>query len=550
MNNSLVKKISLLATSALVAVGLVTIPVAAHAAAPMCATANYVESCGGVTSDGAKYATMVPANFNGTMYLYSHGYRYAIDAPALGYKVSTILNNPVPAPLPNNDPTDQSVIKYLLSQGYGIAGSTFSIEGWNADAALATDSELISTFKSKYPNTKKVIAWGESLGGFITQALAEKYPDLISSAGLACPALGSVEAELTVAGDFLWGMHTFFDSSIKGHNYSAGAAGEAEAQADIAKILGATAEIKASLTTNTWPHNSGAAGTALAAIPPRSALLLIGLMAGIPTKSAHFDATTGPGSKNSAAYTSFALAASPALAVLENGAQSAILGVLATLDLERQTGGAFFDNSKTDYASRLDSDLTTYNAALSGNTAIAGMLAFMNPANPAAPRWTATVGAPAKLRALVQNSGVIKVPTVTLTATSDPAVPAGNTQWLANKYAAQWAAAKAKAAAAAVSTGKYAAPKQMFLPIWNQAPVHYTTFDGSGSPITTTPAATGTNHCNFTSAQWIGLANILAKAATDGDVAPTSEMRALARKAGGIVDSRYQAPLLPFYGSN
>ncbi len=550
MNNKLIKKISLVSASALVAVGLVSIPVAAHASAPVCQTANYVESCGGVTSDGAKYATMVPANFNGTVYLYSHGYRYAIDAPALGYKVATIINNPVPAPLPNNDPTDTTVIKYLLSQGYGIAGSAYSIEGWNADAAIATDKELIDTFKTKYPNTKKVIAWGESLGGFITQALAEKYPTLVSAAGLACPALGTVEAELNVAGDFLWGMHTFFDSSIKGHNYSAGAAGEAEAQADISKILGAAAEIKASLTTNVWPHNSGAAGTALAAIPPRSALLLVGLMAGIPTKSAHFDGTTGPGAKNSAAYTSFALAASPALAVLENGAQSAILGVLATLDLERQTGGAFYDNSKTDYASRLDSDLTTYNAALSGNTAIAGMLAFLNPANPAAPRWTATAGAQTKLRALVQNSGQINVPTVTLTATSDPAVPAGNTQWLANKYAAQWAAAKAKAQAAAVTSGSYVAPKQMFLPIWNVAPTSYTKFDGSGAPDTSGPAATGTNHCNFTAKQWMGLADILAKASTDGNVQPTSALRALARKAGGVVDSRLQAPLLPFYGNN
>jgi len=550
MNNKLIKKISLVSASALVAVGFVSIPVAAHAAAPVCQTANNIESCGGATSDGAKFATMVPANFNGTVYLYSHGYRYAIDAPALGYKVATITNNPVPAPLPNNDPTDQSVIKYLLSKGYGIAGSAYAAQGWNADAALATDKELIDTFKTKYPNTKKVIAWGESLGGYITQALAEKYPTLVSAAGLACPALGSVEAELTVAGDFLWGMHTFFDPSIKGHNYSAGAAGEAEAMADISKILGAAAEIKASLTTNVWPHNAGAAGTALAAIPPRSALLLVGLMAGVPTKSAHFDGTTGPGAKNSAAYTSFALAASPALAVLENGSQSAVLGILATLDLERQTGGAFFDNSKTDYAARIDSDLTTFNGALSGNTAITGMLAFMNPANPAAPRWTASSAAQSKLRALLQNTGKINVPTVTLTATSDPAVPAGNTQWLADKYLPQWTAAKEKALVAAQNGSEYQAPKQMFLPIWNHAPNTYTKFDSAGNPDTSVPAATGTNHCNFTSKQWIGLADILAQAATDGHVAPTTDTRTLARKAGGIVDARYRAPLLPFYGNN
>ena len=545
MNTSIKKKIALAATTALVAVGLVSVSSSAYAA-PVCATANYVESCGGVTADGAKYAMMAPANFNGTVFIYSHGYRYAVDAPGLGYSLATVQNNPVPAPLPNNDPKDQTVIKYLLSQGYGIAGSTFKVQGWNANSAVATDEELISTFKTKYPTTKKVIGWGESLGGFITQALAEKNPTLLSAAGLACPALGTVEAELNGAGDFLWGMKTFFDKTIKGHDYSAGDTGTAEAMADISKIRGAAAELQASLTSGVWPHNS-AAGTALAAIPPRSALLLIGLMAGIPLKSAHFDGTTGPGSKNSAAYTSFALAASPALAVLENGSQAAVLGVLATLDLERQSGGPFYDNTKTDYAARVADDVQTYNAALSGNTAIAGMLAFLNPANPAAPRFAATAAAQAEYAKQIKNSGTINIPTLTLTATSDPAVPAGNTQWLVDKYAEQLAAAKEKAAAAAVSTGKYVAPKTMFLPIWNHAPVSYTKFDSAGSPDTSGAPATGTNHCNFTAKQWIGLADALVIASTNGNVTPTLEMRTAARKAGGVVDTTFVAPLLPFY---
>jgi len=546
MNTSIKKKIALAATTALVAVGLVSVSSSAYAA-PVCATANYVESCGGVTADGAKYAMMAPANFNGTVFVYSHGYRYAVDAPALGYSLATVQNNPVPAPLPNNDPTNQTVIKYLLSQGYGIAGSTFKVQGWNANSAVATDEELIATFKTKYPTTKKVIGWGESLGGYITQALAEKNPSLLSAAGLACPALGTVEAELNGANDFLWGMKTFFDKDIKGHNYSAGETGTAEAMKDISKIKGIAAEIQASLLTGTWPHNSGAAGTALAAIPPRSALLLIGLIAGIPLKSAHFDGTTGPGSKNSSAYTSFALAASPALAVLENGSQAAVLAVLATLDMERQSGGPFYDNSKTDYAARVTDDVQTYTGALSGNTAIAGMLAFLNPANPAAPRWTASASAVAEYSKQIKNTGKINVPTLTLTATSDPAVPAGNTQWLADKYAEQYAAAKAKAAADAVATGKYVAPKLMFLPFWNHAPVSYTKFDSAGSPDTSGPAATGTNHCNFTANQWIGLANALVLASTNGDVTPTLEMRTAARKAGAIVDTTFVAPLLPYY---
>ena len=546
---SIKKKLALVSTAALLAVGVVAIPSQAHAVAPQCGPANastgYVSTCGGVTSEGAPYAMLVPANYNGTVFIYSHGYRYNIDVPPLGYKLSTILATPQPGPLANN--TDQSAIKYLLSKGYAVTGSAFAPEGWNAASAVKTDVELIGLFKAQFPKTTKVIAWGESLGGFITEALAEQNPNLVNAAGLMCPALGTVEAELSGAGDFLWGMKTFFDNKIQGHNYAAGAAGVAQAYSDLAEIAATAKSLQASLVTNQWPATSGAAGTALAAIPPRSALLLVGLMAGIPTKSAHFDGTTGPGKKTDAAYTSFALAASPALAVLENGAQAAALAVIATLDLEQQTGGAFYDNSKTDYAARVSDDLVSYNAALSGTTAINGMLAFLNPANPDAPRWTETNGAHAKLQALMQNTGNIKVPTIALAATADPIVPAGNTQWLADKYGPQLAAAQDAAMKSYTKASGYTAAKQLFLPIWNNPPASYTKFNADGTPNTTVPAATGTNHCNFTTKQYINFAGMLVDAAATGDVSPKAAVRQAARKSGAIVDLTYQAPLLPFY---
>ena len=75
MNTKLInKKLALLTAGVVAAAGLALVPTNASAA-PVCATANYIETCGGVTSDGGKYATMVPANFNGTMFIYSHGYR-------------------------------------------------------------------------------------------------------------------------------------------------------------------------------------------------------------------------------------------------------------------------------------------------------------------------------------------------------------------------------------------------------------------------------------------------------------------------------------------
>ena len=69
-------------------------------------------------------------------------------------------------------------------------------------------------------------------------------------------------------------------------------------------------------------------------------------MAGVPTQSAHFDASTGPKGPNELL---FAVGVSPALAVLENGASAAALAILATHDVELQVGGSVFDNTKTNY---------------------------------------------------------------------------------------------------------------------------------------------------------------------------------------------------------
>ena len=127
-----------------------------------------------------------------------------------------------------------------------------------------------------------------------------------------------------MAGDFLWGIKVLFDPTIKAGNYSAGAAGNAEAYADLVKVFTVMGKLQAGLSTGAWPDTSSATGKALAAagVPSRSALLLLGLMSGLPTQSAHFDSISGP---EGALKLTFPLAVSPALAVLENGTNAAAL---------------------------------------------------------------------------------------------------------------------------------------------------------------------------------------------------------------------------------
>jgi pimeloyl-ACP methyl ester carboxylesterase len=532
---------TLVGAAALVVASVTAIPAHAAAVGPICDAKVPVQTCQGTTSDGAPYVMMVPANFNGMVALYSHGYRYNIDIPAGipvvgGYKVTN-----TPEPIPGGNP---AIANYFLSQGIAVMGSGFARQGWNLDSAIATNAELIDTFKKKFTTTTKVVAWGSSLGGIITQTLAEKYPNLVSAVAPMCMA-DNISAELTTAGDFLWGLKTFFDPTIKGGNYSAGAAGNAEALGDIVKVLTVMNKLQAGVATGAWPDTSSQTGKALqaAGVPSRSALLLVGLMSGLPTQSAHFDSVSGP---EGALKLSFPLAVSPALAVLENGANAAILAILATQDVELQAGGSVFDNTNTDYAARVADSSVIFNAALSGNTAITAMLGALSPANPGAPRAKAT--ASAKLATLAATTGKINVPTIMMTGVADPITPAGATQRIIDKYTEQYAAEKA--AAQKASYGKtYTTPNKQLLAIWSVTPKSWTKFDAAGSPITTAAAAPGTNHCNFTTANYLTVAKFLVDSGNSGKVTwNAAAMRAVRASKGLLVDPDFRAPLLKYYG--
>ena len=540
-----VRLLSLLSVTALVTTVLVTAPTVANAA-PACDGKSPIQSCVGVTSDGAPYAMQVPANFNGTVALYSHGYRYNVDIPSAipligGYKITN-----TPEPIPGGN---AAVAQYFFSQGIAIVGSGFARQGWNPDSAIKTNVELIDTFKKQFPKTTKVVAWGSSLGGVITQGLAEKHPDLVSAVAPMCMA-DNVAPQLTMAGDFLWGVKVLFDPTIKGGNYSAGAAGVAESYVDLGKVFTVMGKLQAALATGAWPDTSSATGKSLAAagVPSRSALLLLGLMAGLPTQSAHFDSISGP---EGALKLTFPLALSPALAILENGTNAAALAVLATQDVENQVGGAIFDNTKTDYAARVDGERVIYNAALSGNTVIDALLGALSAANPDAPRAKANPAAVAKMNALHTNTGKINVPTVLMVGMADPITPAGASQRLVDLYVDQYAAEKTAALKAYKTSREYKSPTNKLLMLWNTTPSSYTKFDAAGSPITSVPAAQGTNHCNFTSAQLVLVAKSLVQASSTGKLPSGGALYTAVRKAGNLsIDKGIRAPWLKSYGDN
>lgn len=525
------RALALISALAITTTALVAVPTTANAAGPVCNNtgqpngSSYVfyTECVGATSDGAQYVMWVPINFKGTLFLFSHGYRYPIDIPASipvvgGYKVG---KTPEPAPSGGSAAGVARNALAMVSAGYAVAGSGFTRKGWNADAAVATNAELIKTAKDQFPEIERVVAWGESLGGYITQGLAEKYPKQVDAAGLLCPALGTVQAELKMAGDALWGLKAFFDPTIKGGDYKS----ILEVYGDIGKVLTVAGSLSAAFKANplapAWPATS-AAPAAIKAIPSRSALVLVAAMAGVPTQSYSFDGVTGPGAPSSRDAISFASALSPAFGALENIAEAAILAIIATYDIEQQVGGAIYDNSSTDYAAQLGDGLFEYSSALSGLDATQGMLAYLA----AFPRAKASSAALGKLGTLMTHKGNVNVPTIGVAGVSDNITPVGNLQWLVDR------AAKKKS--------------KNLLALWQKTPDAYTKFDASG--VVSQRGVNGTGHCTATTSQILTIAKLLDSSARKGQLVSAKTVKAATANAGGLsYDPGFSTALLKYY---
>ena len=126
----------------------------------------------GTLADGATYLIQVPAVWNGTLLLYSHGY------------VTPGSANPA------RIGADLATIEVLLQSGFALAGSSYSTTGWAIHEALVDQIALLDLFESTVSHPKRTIAWGHSLGGIITAGLIQRNPERFSAALPMCGVLG------------------------------------------------------------------------------------------------------------------------------------------------------------------------------------------------------------------------------------------------------------------------------------------------------------------------------------------------------------------------
>ena len=520
------KFIAAIGAAALLSTAAVAIAPSAYAAAPTCTKASTgLETCTGTLSNGAGYLIKVPANYKGTFFYWNHGIRFTYPLPGV-----IAVPKGVEELTPSNVPEAS-----MLRAGYGLATydgvSTGGLRGWNTADRVEMLKELIDTVRAKY-TVKKGVVYGSSQAGSVITPFVEKYPTYADSVGIMAGVTPSIGQSLLSLCDAFYILSVFADPTIKGCAAMGvkGLAGHMTAAAEFGKVVA---------LLQAWGANLGQPGLEYPAalkgsgIPQRSALLLTGLLIGLPAKSAHMDGIT-----TSAVVAEQSINAT--VAILENFGEAIATGTFGGQAISELTGPGFYDNTKTDWFSLLDpADAGRYNLGLSGDDGINGMLGVLS----MAPRVKGDPAAIAKLKALDASKFDTTKPVVLLANEADRLVFSGNSALYVDKARAIYDAKLEtyEAARDAAKTSDERAAARALKPVWNVAslyamtPETYTKYTAAGTPdFAAAPAPSGVGHQNFTLKQMMAWVKILAHAADTGKVGTPGFLQEYIKRAPGL----------------
>ncbi len=155
----------------------VAVPASASKVAPVsrkCIISGTTNTMHKTMPKGANDTIEVPANWNGTLIVYNHGF----------VGDSSPLQNPGP------DAPDGATAGKLLAEGYALGGTSFSKNGWVAQQDMQDQIDLLNYFNATCGTPKFTITWGISMGGALTGMLAQSYPHRFSGALPMCGVAG------------------------------------------------------------------------------------------------------------------------------------------------------------------------------------------------------------------------------------------------------------------------------------------------------------------------------------------------------------------------
>jgi len=377
------------------------------------------------TINGAAYKIELPTTWNGTLLLYSHGYREAQPAPPNFEPVET-------AP---QDAQDDATAKALLAQGYALAGSSYKSNGWAVADGVAAAEDLYAYFSQNVAKPYRTIVWGSSLGGLITQTIAEKHPEWVDGAAPLCGAIAGVVPNMDLSLDVSYAVKTLIYPEMKLTGYASYQEAVTNWTEAVKRLIAAASD-------------TAGGGTAK--------VLYISAIVDAASQTKTYDGST---------------VQSKVKATVEELATALGYGTFARYDLEQRFGGNPSGNDKVDYAARISDAEKSLIDAVTPNGAETFSAQMQ-----AGQRITADPAALAK--ALAEGGdpkGTITKPEITLHTASDPLVIAQNETFFRDRYEA---AQKAGTATAGL------------VQLYTVAPATYP--ESPGAPY-------GAGHCNFTS---------------------------------------------------
>lgn len=336
------------------------------------------------TLNGAAYEIKMPEKWNGTLLLYSHGYRYSQPAPPSFEPVNTSAQVA----------QDEETAAKLLSEGYALAGSAYKSNGWAVADGVAAAEDLHQYFVDNIGEPYRTLVWGSSLGGLITEMISEKHPEWVDGAAPLCGAVAGVVPNMNLALDVSYAVKTLVYPELKLTGYSS----YEEA------VTNWTNAVKALVAT---ASDTAGGGTAK--------VLYIAALTDAPSQTKTYDGSS---------------VESKVKATVEALATGLGYATFARYDLEQRFGGNPSGNDSVDYAARISESERSLI-----DTVTAGATDTFNAEMAAGTKVTADQAALTK--ALAEGGdpkGTIAHPTITLHTAADPLVLVQNESFLRARY--------------------------------------------------------------------------------------------------------------------
>jgi hypothetical protein len=337
------------------------------------------------TLNGASFVVDVPTRWNGTLLLWNHAF------------------DPGTTAAQDADPDHSEVKAWLLDHGFALAGIHYPDVAHPTFAALGDDLALLGWFRAHVGRPATTLTWGQSLGGQLTAALAERVAPAFDGALPMCGETAGPTADFNALLDAAYTLNTLVwpDTQVQ----IARVGSPADNQTKALALLGAA-----------WQSSDPRT---------RARLALAGALADIPDWAdslAPEPTALGDRIDNVVAYLYYEV--------------PQFLWGSGRADTEAQLGGNPSWNIGVDYRAQLASSatrdvVTQAYAAAGGKAALDADLAALGGGRRIAPDFPAL----GKLTAQGSITGALGIPTLTLHDTGDGIAPVGNERSYADAVA-------------------------------------------------------------------------------------------------------------------